>query len=282
MLKKSFVTLNYKKSKMSLLSITLGGFLALSYHTLSLGKVVTTKTLSTNQNQSQNINFTSKKSTSKNESSITKISRYPRPIEKSLPLIITSLTKQEEAIFNPIEVNPFSNLQYIVYIESESQILLRIIRKKIEPRAVFRYIGDHKVIQVGSFSKLFFALNLLDILEEKGINGQLSEQNPGETFGDPLESTTLAAIVYPPVKDSIAYGLSNMIDYYLLIPSQLKDLDIITYKLEVLGVPKKNIRVTEIPKNVAVGPFKNQETVEKWQRYLLDSGFINVVIYYGR
>ncbi|MCL2933498.1 MAG: hypothetical protein MGG11_14970 [Trichodesmium sp. MAG_R03] len=272
---------------MSLLSIILGGFLVLSYQTLSLGKVVTTKTLSTNKNQSQNINFTFKNNTSKNEPPITQNYRYPRPIEKLPPLIITSSTKQKEAIFNPIKVNPFSNLQYIVYIESESKILLRIIRQKIEPRAVFRYIGNRKVIQVGSFSELCFALNLLDVLEEKGINGQLSEQNPGEAFGDPLRSTTLAAIVYPPVRDSIAYGLSNMINYYLLIPSQLQDLDIIDldiirYKLRLLGVPDKGIQVTEIPKNVAIGPFENEETAEKWQGYLLDSGFINVVIYYGR
>jgi len=284
MLNKFHVTLYYIKLKMSLLSIIFGGFLALSYQTLSLGKVIKTKTLTTNQNPSQNTIFISNNSTSKNAQPqlITNISRYPRPVEKLPPSIITPSTKQPEPIFNPIEPNPFPNLRYVIFVESESRILLGIIRQQIEPRAVFRSFGDQKVIQVGSFSELFFALDLLDFLAEKGINGELSRRNPGEAFGDPLEPKTLARSVYPPVRHSIAYGLSNSRSYYLLIPSKSKDLALITYKLALLGVPDRGIQVTETPENVAIGPFENEETAEKWQRYLLDSGFINVVIYFGR
>ncbi len=282
MLNLSPVILYYKKSKMSLLSIIFGGFLALSYQTLSLGQVIKTKTLANNQNQSQNTIFISNNNTSKNELLITEISSYPRPVEKLPPPIITPSTQLEEPIFNPIEPNPFPNLRYVVFVESESRILLGIIRQQIEPRAVFRSFGNARVIQVGSFSELFFALDLLDYLEERGINGELSRKKPGEAFGDPLESTTLARSVYPPVRHSIAYGLSNSKSYYLLIPSKSKDLALITYKLGLLGVPDRGIQVTETPENVAIGPFEEREIAEKWQRYLLDSGFINVVIYFGR
>ena len=282
MLNQPPVILYYKNSKMSLLSIIFGGFLVLSYQTLCLGKVIKAKTLTTNQNQSQNTIFISNNNTSKNVQLITNLSRYPRPIQKLPSSIITPSTKQQEPIFNPIEPNPFPNLRYVVFVESESRILLGIIRRQVEPRAVFRSFGDARVIQVGSFSELFFALDLLDFLEEKGINGELSTRDPGEAFGDPLRPTVLARSVYPPVSHSIAYGLSNSKSYYLLIPSKSKDLALITYKLALLGVPNKGIQVTETPENVAIGPFENEETAEKWQRYLLDSGFINVFIYFGR
>ena len=281
MLNQSSVRLYYKKTKISLLSIILGGFLSLSYQTLSWGKAMKTKTLSTSQNQSQNTIFNPQNNTSKNELLITESSRYPRPAEKSPPSIITPANKQQEPIFNPLEPNPFPKLQYVVYINSKSRILLGIIRKQIEPRAVFRFFNNRKVIQVGSFSELFFTLDLLDFLKEKGIHGKRLKLNSGEAFGKPVSSTTLAATIYPPVTNSIAYGLNSK-SYYLLIPSQSKDLAITTYKLGLLGVPDRGIQVTEIPENVAIGPFENEKTAEKWQRYLLDSGFINVVIYYGR
>ncbi|MCL2928045.1 MAG: hypothetical protein O4861_04060 [Trichodesmium sp. St16_bin4-tuft] len=276
-----FTTSCYKTSKMSLLSIILGWFLALSYQTLSLGKSIKNQTLNTNQNHSQNTIFTSQNNTSNNEPLITDFFRDKRPVENLPPLIITPSAQQQETIFNPIEPNPFPSLQYIVYIDSKSQILLRIIRQIIEPRAVFRFFNNRKVIQVGSFSELFFTLDLLDFLKEKGIHGKRLKLNPGEAFGKPVSSTTLAATIYPPVTNSIAYGLNSK-SYYLLIPSQSKDLAITTYKLGLLGVPDRGIQVTEIPENVAIGPFENEKTAEKWQRYLLDSGFINVVIYYGR
>ncbi len=282
MLNKSPVTGDYKRTRMSLLSIIFGGFLALSYQTISLGKVIKTKTLTNNQNQSKKTIFISNNNTSKNEPLITEISRYPRPLEKFPPSTIRPSIKQKEPIFNPIEPNPFPNLRYVIYIESDNPLLLGIIRQQIEPRAVLRSFGNARVIQVGSFSELFFALDLLDYLEEKGINGELSERDPGEPFGDPLRPTTLARNVYPPVRHLIAYGLSNTESYYLLIPSKSQDLALITYKLGLLGVPDKGIQVTETPENVAIGPFEEREIAEKWQRYLLDSGFINVVIYFGR
>lgn len=282
MLNQHYVILYYKKTKMSLFSIIFGGFLALSYQTLSQGEVIKTKTFANNQNQSQNTIFIPNNNTSKNEILITEIYSYPKPLEKLPPPTRTPSTKPQEPIFNPIEPNPFPNLRYVVYIESESRILLGIIRQQIEPRAVFRSFGDARVIQVGSFSELFFALDLLDYLAEKGINGEYSTRNPGEAFGDPLRPTTLARNVYPPVRHLIAYGLSNTENYYLLIPSKSKDLALITYKLGLLGVPDKGIQVTETPENVAIGPFEEREIAEKWQRYLLDSGFINVDIYFGR
>ncbi len=281
MLNKAFVILYYINSRMSLLLIILGGFLAVSYQPLALGKIIKTKALATHQNQSQTTFFISNNNRSKNAPLITEISRYPRPIEKLPPSTITPSTEQQEPIFNPIEPNPFPNLRYVVYIESENPLLLGIIRQQVEPRAVLRSFEDQKVIQVGSFSKLFFALDLLDYLEEKGINGELKKLDSDEAFGEPVESKILAASVYPPVRHSVAYGLNNTDSYYLLIPSKSKDLALITYKLGLLGVPYRGIQVTEIPENVAIGPFGEEETAEKWQRYLLDSGFVNVVIYHG-
>lgn len=283
MLNQLLVLLYYKNTSLSLLSIILGVYLAINYQTIALGKAIDTNALVTNPNQTQTTTFILNTNTSKNTQSITENSQLPILAELLPPSRAVPSVRQQEPIFNPIEPNPFANLRYVVYVESENPFLLGIIRQQIEPRAVLRSFGDQKVIQVGSFSQLFFALDLLDYLEEKGINGRLSRRDPGEAFGDPVKSTpTLAASVYPPVLHSIAYGLSNTESYYVLIPSKSKDLSLITYKLRLLGIPDRGIQVTETPENVAIGPFKESETAEKWQRYLLDSGFANVVIYFGR
>lgn len=283
MLNKSNVLLYYRKSRMSLLSIILGGYLALNYQTLAWGKVIKPKTLSTNQSQTKTTIFISHNNRLKNAAEVKEIPRFPILAERLPPSTILPSAELQEPIFNPIEPNPFPNLRYVVYIESENPFLLGIIRQQIEPRAVLRSFGKQKVIQVGSFSQLFFALDLLDYLEKKGINGVLSKRNPGQAFGEPVESTpTLAASVYPPVLHPIAYGLSNLESYYVLIPSKSKDLALITYKLRLLGIPDRGIQVTETPENVAIGPFLEVERAQKWQRYLLDSGFENVVIYFGR
>ena len=282
MLNLSIVALYYKNLKMSLIPTILGGCLALNYQTLALAKGIKSQILITNQNQYESSFDNFHSNTSQKPQVITGNYGYPRTIEKLPPSTKPLLNKEQEPIFNPIEPNPFPNLRYVVYIESENPVLLGIIRQKFEPRAVLRSFGDQRVIQVGSFSQLFFALDLIDYLEERGINGELSERDPGEGFGDSVEPSILAASVYPPVNHSIFYGLSNTKSYYLLIPGKSEDLALMTYKLGLLGVPDRGIKVTEIPENVVIGPFKDEEIAEKWQRYLLDSGFVNIDIYYGR
>ena len=279
MLNQLGVLLHYKFLRISLLSTILGGYLTLNYQTLALGKVIKSQTKITN--------FISENNTSKDTLPITKKSTFPivaelLPPSNFAPLNLPSSNEEIEPIFNPIEPNPFPNLRYVVYIESDSSLLLGIIRRRVEPRAVLRSFRGDTVIQVGSFSELFFALNLLDYLEERGINARRVKLDSGESFGEPVERKFLAASLYPPVRRSIAYGLSNSKSYYLLIPSKSKNLALITYKLRLLGVPDRGIQVTEVPENVAIGPFEEEETAEKWQRYLLDSGFVNVVIYFGR
>lgn len=282
MLYKFPIVLHYNQIKMSLLPTILGGCLAVNYQTLALAKSIKNPTLATNQNQYESTLDNFHSNTSTKTQLITGNYRYPRPIEKLPPSTKPSLNKEQEPIFNPIEPNPFPNLRYVVYIESENPILLGIIRQQFEPRAVLRSFGDQKVIQVGSFSQLFYALDLIDYLEERGIRAERSTRDPGKEFGDPVEPSILAASVYPPVNHSIAYGISNIESYYLLIPGKSKDLALMTYKLALLGVPNQAIKVTETPENVVIGPFAESEIAEKWQRYLLDSGFINVDIYYGR
>ncbi len=250
--------------KTSLVSIIFGGYLALNYQVIAWGKIIKYQSSANNQRENH-------------QSSIpTKLL-----LASTASTAIPSKIKQEP-IFNPIEPTPFQDLRYVVYIDSDNSLLLVIIRQQIEPRAVLRNLGGRRVIQVGSFSKLFFALDLLDYLEEKGINGRLARLEPGEVFGEPVAPGILAASVYPPVLHPIAYGLNNIESYYVLIPSKSKDLALITYKLQLLGVPEQGILVTEIPENVAIGPFQEREAARKWRRYLLDSGFVNVVIYFGR
>lgn len=105
---------------------------------------------------------------------------------------------------------------------------------------------------------------MLDFLVEKGINVVWWEVNFGEVFGNFLEFIILVVSVYFLVRGLIVYGLSNSKFYYLLIFGKLKDLVLIIYKLGLLGVFDKGIKMIEVLENVVIGFFKNEEVAEKW------------------
>jgi len=173
----------------------------------------------------------------------------------------------------------FPKLRYAVYVNGDSAWLLKIIRE-IESKAVLRKYQNRTVIQVGSFSDRFFAEDLANFFEFQGIKAEIVKLNSGEEFGRAVarENTDL----FPPVVQPIDYGLGEEA-YYVLIPGQSRSLPAIREQVILLGMPQDNIFFTEVPANVAVGPFYSEADARGWQRYLqATGGFRDAELYFGR
>lgn len=180
---------------------------------------------------------------------------------------------------NTFEQPGFSNLRYAVYVNGNSPLLLKIIRE-IESKAVLRKYQNRTVIQVGSFSDRFFAEDLANFFQFQGIKAQIVKLNSGEKFGEavPTENTDL----FPPVVQAIDYGLGETNAYYVLIPGTPRNLSSIREQVVLLGMPRQNTFLTEVPANVAVGPFNSESGAQQWENYLQDFGFPNAELYFGR
>ena len=180
---------------------------------------------------------------------------------------------------NTLDQRGFPNLRYAVYVNGDSPWLLKIIRE-IESKAVLRKYQNRRVIQVGSFSDRFFAEDLANFFDFQGIKAQIVRLNSGEEFGRAVagENTDL----FPPVVQPIDYGLGEEA-YYVLIPGQSRNLPAIREQVLLLGMPPDNIFFTEVPANVAVGPFYSEADARGWQRYLqATGGFRDAELYFGR
>ncbi len=174
----------------------------------------------------------------------------------------------------------FSTLRYAVYVNGDSPWLLQIIRE-IEWKAVLRKYQNRTVIQVGSFSDRFFAEDLAKFFDFQGIKAQIVKLNSGEEFGRAVAEER--ENLFPPVVQPIDYGLGDTDAYYVLIPGQSRNLAAIREQVVVLGMPRENIFLTEVPANVAVGPFYSETDARRWQRYLQGSGgFRDAELYFGR
>ncbi|MDY6805741.1 MAG: hypothetical protein SXA11_18295 [Cyanobacteriota bacterium] len=180
---------------------------------------------------------------------------------------------------NTFEERGFSNLRYAVYINGNSAWLLKIIRE-IESKAVLRKYQNRTVIQVGSFSDRFFAEDLANFFQFQGIKAQIVKLNSGDKFGEAV--ATENADLFPPVVQAIDYGLGVTNAYYVLIPGEARNLSNIRQQVVLLGMPQRNTFLTEVPANVAVGPFNSEGGARQWQRYLQDFGFPNAELYFGR
>lgn len=174
----------------------------------------------------------------------------------------------------------FPNLRYVVYVNGNSPWLLRILRD-IESKSVLRKYQNRRVIQVGSFSDRFFAEDLANFFEFRGVKAQIVKLNSGEEFGRAVarEDTDL----FPPVVQPINYGLGDRDAYYVLIPGGSRDLRAIQDQAILLGMPAENVFLIEVPANVAVGPFNSEVSARQWLLYLQEIGnFDDAQLYFGR
>ncbi|MBD2041658.1 hypothetical protein [Microcoleus sp. FACHB-672] len=73
-------------------------------------------------------------------------------------------------------------------------------------------------------------------------------------------------------------------DYFVVIPASAQDLTAIAEQVRLLGAPAEGVEDRDQPRgyHIAVGPFSDRSTAERWNRYLTDLGLGNARVYYGR
>ncbi|MBW4669439.1 MAG: SPOR domain-containing protein [Cyanomargarita calcarea GSE-NOS-MK-12-04C] len=173
-----------------------------------------------------------------------------------------------------IQNNQIQNNQnferYLVYVDSNNPQELQQIRS-IEPRAFYRQVQGRSIIQVGVFSKQPNALERVRELQSYGINSvRILSLNNGQEI--PSSGN-------PNIENS-----RNQKYYYVAIPASPGELPDIENRIR--GNIRQNIGVMarNQPRgsHVAVGPFVQRSQAEQWNNYLLNLGFGNARVYYGR
>ena len=167
---------------------------------------------------------------------------------------------------------------YIVYVKSDSALLLDEVHK-VEPQAIIKTYQGERVIQAGLFNQRENARQSVIALNSIGITAELKKYDPTiRTFIKPSYRGPRGTYYKPGVRSS------DSKEYYVVIPARAKYLPDIAETVELLGAPVYGIEERERPlgNHVAVGPFSDRGTAERWNRYLLDFGLSNSRVYYGR
>jgi hypothetical protein len=162
---------------------------------------------------------------------------------------------------------------YLVYVSGDSDLLLNEVRK-VEPRAVARTYQGERIIQAGLFNERENARQRVTALNSIGVRAGITKVN---------EQVQPDYTKYPPNQRRRSQRLNSK-NYYVVIPAREKYLPDIAETVELLGAPVDGILERERPlgNHVAVGPFPDRGTAERWNRYLLDFGLSNARVYYGR
>ena len=151
---------------------------------------------------------------------------------------------------------------YLVYTNEASSTRLQQIQQ-LEPTAFVRQYNGRPVIQAGVFNEKSNAEQRAKELKSRGMEVRI---------------VSLATGKETEIVDNSKY-------YFVVIPASQKDLPLIESQVTQL---RKDVPVgvsqSQEPRgpHVRVGPFPQRRQAESWNHYLLDFGFKNARVYYGR
>ncbi|BAZ24738.1 hypothetical protein NIES4073_56360 [Kalymmatonema gypsitolerans NIES-4073] len=172
----------------------------------------------------------------------------------------------------------FGRYQVYVYGSNLRRQLPEV--RDIVPDAFIKRLGRREVIQAGVFRSESGARDRARQLQSRGIGNTRIASYNGQDI--PNYPDTGNSNGYP----GGDYGGNRSNNYYVVIPTKLKDLP--RYRYEI----KRYVRrpdVAVIPRDeprgphVAVGPFAKRWLAEEWNNYLRrDPRFGNARVYYGK
>jgi hypothetical protein len=180
--------------------------------------------------------------------------------------------------------------------------------RRVESRAFFREYGGVKVIQAGSFGDQFNAQKRVEKLAAGGITATIirssqgnsnsfpnQNQNqslfppsqpqyipPAQVYVPPAQSNNLPAQSYTPPAQNLTPNNANY--YFVVISGNRGDLTQIRQEILRLGIPNDTVVTKDVgdDPHVKVGPFPDQPTAERWEKYLRDSGIKTARVYFGQ
>ncbi|HEY9650064.1 MAG TPA: hypothetical protein V6C95_05330 [Coleofasciculaceae cyanobacterium] len=188
----------------------------------------------------------------------------PRIFGEELPP--PSPSPSSPAVFNPPNTpTPSANL-YRVDVLGDSPFLLSQVQQ-IEPEAFIRW--GEGMIQAGVFADQQNAQSRVRALETQGIRSRVTKIAVSAGFDS-------AASVEPG-------RLSTVTGYFVIVPGNPQNLPEIATQIVRLGIGRNAVNQRDFPRgpHVAVGPFDERETAERWSSYLRSDG-LDARVYYGR
>lgn len=168
----------------------------------------------------------------------------------------------------------YNRRRYFVYVNGDSPLLLEMVRE-VAPDAFIRRYKNRNIIQVAVFPTQEQARRFSSVFKEQYINTEIAT----------LEPRRQSRGRYPSHNRNEEQFRENY--YFVVIPAREEDLPFVAEMVKQL-VPNSecspSICLREYPRgpHVAVGPFGDRRTAERWQYYLRDFGLPNARVYYGR
>ncbi|MDY7021621.1 MAG: hypothetical protein SWJ54_09695 [Cyanobacteriota bacterium] len=204
----------------------------------------------------------------------------------AFPTVVPLPTEEDQPIETnvpPIYVFPEGSLGlYQVFVSVSDAAIFEVA--KVAPYAEVKEFQGKLIIQAGSFVNLGNAQLLADELALRGIPSEIIQS---------LRELQLWVAIQPEIPTANAslepgedegFGLSERDSYFVLIPGQITDLNIIANNVIALGAPEQSVSVQNLDFDpfVAVGPFSSESLAEEWEDYFIDSGLPEARVYFGR
>jgi len=178
--------------------------------------------------------------------------------------------------------------------------------QRVESKAFVRQYGGVTVIQAGSFGDQFNAQKRVEKLAARGITATIvrsGQENssflpnpnqgffppsqpqyipPAQVYVPPAQSHSLPAQSYIPPAQNLTPNNPNY--YFVVISGNRGDLNQIRQEILRLGIPGDTVVSRDVgdDPHVKVGPFSDQQTAERWEKYLRDSGIKTARVYFGQ
>lgn len=181
--------------------------------------------------------------------------------------------------------------RYLVYVDSDNMQILEQVRQ-IEKTAYIRQFNGRNIIQSGVFSKASNAERRVRELELNGVSDarilNFSNQEPIAYVSKSKipSSSDLNRENVDNFRNNVVPNIQeNQIKaYYVIIPTSDKNLLSVGQEIKRKIGTDTNVFLRNQPRgtHIAVGSFKNRSEAQQWNNYLLNLGYKNARVYYGK
>ncbi|WP_413164018.1 hypothetical protein ACL6C3_30940 [Capilliphycus salinus ALCB114379] len=204
----------------------------------------------------------------------------------AVPPVIPLPSEEEKPIETnvpPIYVFPEGSLGlYQVFVSVNDAALFEVL--KVAQNAEVKQYRGKLMIQAGSFINYGNAQLLTDELALRGIPAEVIQNLPDFLLWVAIQPEVPTTPITSTPENPDGYGLSETERYFVLIPTQPADINIVANDVVALGAPAESVIVQDLAVDpfVAVGPFANQNLAEEWEDYFIDAGIPGAQVYFGK
>lgn len=171
---------------------------------------------------------------------------------------------------------------YQVFVSVNDAALFEVV--KVAQNAQVKEYDGKLFIQAGSFVNLANAKQLVNELNLRGIQADIIQTLQDVQLWIAIQPETPTTGIASTPSETVDFGLSDINRYFVLIPAQTADLNIIANDVIALGAPQQSVIIQDLATDpfIAIGPFANQNLAKEWEDYFIDSGIPGAQVYFGR